>query len=141
MSRLAWLAAFLAVSALFLAPAARGEEETLPPEEELKTIKWQTNEDYDYVGDPNARKGGMIRSFWTSYPPTLRTEGPQSNLITLSMIHGYIYESLLSTHPTTLEFMPNLASHWAISDDKMTFWFKMDPDANIAYLLGLREKP
>ncbi|MHC5078433.1 MAG: ABC transporter substrate-binding protein, partial [Planctomycetota bacterium] len=131
MSKHPWLLAIFAVGILL--PASQlGAEDTLPPEEELKTIKWVTNEDYEPIGDPNAKKGGMIRSWWTSYPPTLRTEGPQSNLITLSQIHSYLYESLLSTHPTTLEFIPNLATHWCISEDKMTFWFKIDPDAKWA---------
>ena len=39
------------------------------------------------------------------------------------------YEALLELHPVTLEFIPNLASHWSVSEDKMTYKFRINPDA------------
>src|SRR5262249_23733489 len=36
---------------------------------------------------------------------------------------------LLMMHPDTLEMQPALASHWWISEDKMTFRFRIDPRA------------
>lgn len=103
-----------------------------PSQAEEEQPRWQTNDDYEPVGDPNAKKGGMLRDWWTSYPPTLRTEGPNSNLTQLSQVHGYLYESLVQLHSTTLEFMPALAKEWAISEDKRTFWFRIDPRARWA---------
>ena len=35
----------------------------------------------------------------------------------------------MKQHPTTLDFIPGLASHWFISEDKMTFKFRINPDA------------
>ena len=35
----------------------------------------------------------------------------------------------MELHPITLEFVPALASHWKISEDKMQFWFRIDPEA------------
>ena len=32
-------------------------------------------------------------------------------------------------HPLTLEFIPQLATHWKISEDKMTFTFRLNPEA------------
>ncbi|MEA3306469.1 MAG: ABC transporter substrate-binding protein, partial [Elusimicrobiota bacterium] len=66
---------------------------------------------------------------WTSNPPTLRTEGPQSNLSTMSEIHGLVYESLVGLHPTTLEYIPGLADYWKISPDKTKFSFHINPKA------------
>ena len=44
-------------------------------------------------------------------------------------MNALCYESLTSTHPVTLERTPALASHWKISDDKMEFYFRINPDA------------
>jgi microcin C transport system substrate-binding protein len=38
-------------------------------------------------------------------------------------------EVLLGLHPTTLEYIPGLATHWQISPDKMTYRFRIDPNA------------
>ncbi len=45
------------------------------------------------------------------------------------MLHGLVYETLLGLHPTTLEYIPALATHWQISPDKLTFRFRIDPNA------------
>jgi len=43
-----------------------------------------------------------------------------------------VYESLLTLHPSTLDWMPMLATHWQISDDRMTYRFRIDPNARWA---------
>ena len=40
-----------------------------------------------------------------------------------------VYETLLSIHPTTLDYIPALATHWQISADKLTYRFRIDPNA------------
>ncbi|MBU2530989.1 MAG: extracellular solute-binding protein [Elusimicrobia bacterium] len=90
---------------------------------------WDSNNDFPLIGSPKAKKGGELRSFWTSYPPTLRTEGPNSNLVTTSEIQGLIYESLVGLHPTTMEYIPGLADYWQISPDKRKFSFHINPKA------------
>ncbi len=94
--------------------------------------EWQGNDDFEPWGAKEAKKGGTIRLHWTSYPTTLRTDGPNSNLMQLSDIHGLMYESLIGTHPTTMEFIPSLAKSWKISKDLRTFWFKIDEQARWA---------
>ena len=47
--------------------------------------------------------------------------GPEWNTQLNYMIVSIAYETLLSVHPTTLEFMPAVATHWQISPDKLTF--------------------
>ncbi len=82
-----------------------------------------------FFGDPRAKKGGLFRHITTRFPATMRTEGQNANYVENSTIAGLCYESLIGTHPLTLEFIPALATHWKISDDKMKFWFRINPDA------------
>jgi len=93
---------------------------------------WQTNTGFELMGDPKALKGGSFTMAMTEFPSTLRTEGKDANTTTNNLIAAMVYERLLSIHPTTLEFVPSLATHWKISDDKMTFWFRINPDARWA---------
>ena len=86
-------------------------------------------EEQIFFGDPRAKKGGLLRHITTRFPATMRTEGQNANYVENSTIAGLCYESLIGTHPVTLEFIPGLATHWKISDDKMTFWFRINPDA------------
>ncbi|MCU0722841.1 MAG: ABC transporter substrate-binding protein, partial [Planctomycetes bacterium] len=120
-----FLATVLAVAALVgaAAPGVYAEEEQ---------PVWQSNDDYEPVGDPAAVEGGTIVDVWLEYPSTLRTEGPNSNTMANSQIHGFIYESLIGLHSATLQYVPGLANKWAISKDKRTFWYKIDPRAKWA---------
>lgn len=93
---------------------------------------WETSRNFPLLGSPDAKKGGVLRSSWSDFPPTLRTEGPNSNLSTLSELHGLIYESLVGLHPETLEYMPGLADYWKISPDRRTFYFHINPKARWA---------
>lgn len=93
---------------------------------------WQTGRDFPLLGSTEAVKGGTLRYYWSEFPPTLRTEGPNSNLSTLSEMHGLIYESLAGPHPQTLEYIPGLADYWKISADKRTFYFHINPKARWA---------
>ena len=90
---------------------------------------WQTNTDYDLIGDPRAVKGGVIRqAMMTDFPATLRYYGPNVSEWNLALSE-LVYESLLYLHPTTLQYIPGLATHWQISDDRMTFRFRLNPNA------------
>lgn len=93
---------------------------------------WETNKNFPIIGSPKAVKGGTLRYFWPSFPPTLRTEGPNSNLSTTGELHGLIYESLVGLHPETMEYMPGLADYWKTSADKRTFYFHINPKARWA---------
>jgi len=86
-------------------------------------------EEQIYFGDPRAKKGGLFRHITSRFPATMRIEGQNANYVENNTISGLCYEGLISTHPLTLEFIPVLASHWKVSDDKMKFWFRINPDA------------
>ena len=90
---------------------------------------WETNTDYALIGDPRAIKGGTIRDYQLSFPGTLRIHGPQSNTALNGMIEGLVYETLLTLHPTTLDYIPVLATHWKISSDRMTYRYRLNPNA------------
>ncbi len=93
---------------------------------------WATNADYDLIGDPRAVKGGTLKqAMMTDFPSTLRYYGPNVTAWN-QMLHGMVYETLLGLHPTTLDWMPALATHWQISDDKRTFRFRLDPNARFS---------
>ena len=93
---------------------------------------WQTNSNFDLMGDPAALKGGSFTMAMLEFPSTLRTEGKDANTTVNSLMSSMVYERLLGIHPTTLEYYPGLATHWKISDDKLTFWFRINPDARWA---------
>ena len=96
----------------------------------FETYVWSEEEDGTYFGDPKAKKGGMFHYIHSLFPRTMRIIGQNSSQVLNSMtISNLCYEGLLAQHPTTLEFIPRLASHWKISDDKMEFKFRIDPDA------------
>jgi microcin C transport system substrate-binding protein len=93
---------------------------------------WETNVDFDLIGDPRAVKGGTFREYQLSFPGTLRIDGPESNTALNYMIAGMVYETLLSIHPTTLDFIPALATHWQISEDRSFYRFRLNPNARWA---------
>lgn len=90
---------------------------------------WDTNTDYDLIGDPRAIKGGVFREYQLDFPTTLRLNGPETNTVLNGMIGSMAYETLVGLHPTTLDYIPVLATHWQISPDKMTYRFRLDPNA------------
>ncbi len=90
---------------------------------------WATNE-VEPIGDPRAIKGGAMLSSIPTWPDNLRMYGTRSNTYLNYLVRDLCYESLLKLDPRTLDFLPSLASHWKISDDKMTFTFRIDPRAH-----------
>ena len=112
--------------------ADAGANPSVPAEQGGKGFtgqEWETNTSYDLIGDPRAVKGGTLRqAMLTDFPSTLRYYGPNIQAWN-AMLHGLVYESLLGLHPTTLEYIPALASHWQISADKKTFRFRINPNA------------
>ena len=115
--------------------ADAGADPSVPAEQGGKGFDgkgWQTNTAFDLIGDPHAYKGGTLHDFFLDFPGTLRIEGPEGNTQFNYTVTVMAYESLLSIHPTTLEYIPSLATHWKISPDKMTFWFRVNPNAKFS---------
>lgn len=100
--------------------------------ETIDGVEWTTNKNFANVGSPRAKKGGELQTIIRTFVPTLRDLGPSSNLVTITDIHGLTHETLLVLHPETSKYTPKVATHWRVSDDKKTFWFKIDPRAKFA---------
>ncbi len=98
-----------------------GFQTYVPKEEEMK-----------YFGDPRAVKGGEFRIVSDQFPATFRPEGQNSTSVYNQDVKAIVYESLLGEHPVTRAFVPALASHWKISEDKMTFSFRINPNARFS---------
>jgi microcin C transport system substrate-binding protein len=90
---------------------------------------WETNTDFDLIGDPRAQRGGVFREYASLAPGTYRMEGPEWNNAINYAIGNMMYEGLLALDPNTLKYMPVLATHWQISPDKLTFRFRINPNA------------
>jgi microcin C transport system substrate-binding protein len=92
---------------------------------------WQTNTSYDLIGDPRAVKGGTFREVMLEFPGTLRVFGPETTIFNYQ-IQTAVYESLLNLHPTTLDYLPGLATHWQISSDRQTYRYRLNPNARFS---------
>ena len=89
-----------------------------------------TQDEIKYFGSDKAVKGGTLHDVATRFPATMRLFGREANYLENYWIEILCYESLLEGHPLTADpVIPKLASHWKISDDKMQFWFRIDPEA------------
>lgn len=89
---------------------------------------WETNLNEPIFADPAAQKGGMLRTYTTAFPLTLRTVGPDSN----NQMRAYLQNnqlSLVGQHPQTDKTIPELATHWAYGSDKKTVYYKLNPAA------------
>ena len=94
---------------------------------------WNTNTNIIPSGDPKAKKGGMITMLGgEEYPTTFRSIGKGSRNQINSLLDAIQYETLLSFDYERLEWSPNLATHWKISPDSMTYWFKINENAKFA---------
>ena len=90
---------------------------------------WQTATEILALGNITAPKGGTATLTINDWPATLRVAGAGWNSEFNSIVSSVCYESLVNVHPVTLELMPGLASHWQITDDKMTYRFRINPRA------------
>lgn len=89
-------------------------------------LVWQTNIESPEWSSAKAVTGGMMRYSIPSFPPTLRTVGPDSN----NAFRNYLLDNqipLVGIHPNTDEIIPLLASHWAYDKDGRTVHYKINP--------------
>lgn len=79
------------------------------------------------LASPDAEIGGEISIFAGQYPKSMNYY-LDPNVLSAE-IFGTMYETLLSMNPVTLEYEPGLAEKWTISEDKKTFTFYMNKNA------------
>ena len=105
--------------------------ENLPTYESVplpEDLEWVTNQEDPIWSSPEAKRGGTFNTFIISFPLTLRTVGPDSN-DAFSAYKRAKDLPLVSVHPNTLDFIPELATHWAFDPDGKTVYYRLDPDA------------
>ena len=90
---------------------------------------WETLMEFPAIGSAEAIKGGTITMYIPEWPVTLRLEGENWNTSFNYRANDLCMESLVQSHPTTLETITALATHWWISEDKMTYRFRINPKA------------
>ena len=90
---------------------------------------WTTAEEYS-MGDERAIKGGAVTTSIREFPGNLRMCGTGHNTTLNYLLQELCYQTLLTLDSNTEEFVPQLASHWKISEDKMTFTFRINPLAH-----------
>lgn len=93
---------------------------------------WLSNFTFPAQGSPEAIKGGRINMYIPDWPATLRLVGKDYNTSFNYRAVDLCTEGLLEVHPNTLDFIPMLATHWKISEDKMTFTFRINPEARFS---------
>lgn len=93
---------------------------------------WLTNNDLPIYGDAAAKKGGSLTYAFQEFPTALRPIGKDSRFQVVSVISGLVYETLLGLDAKTLKMTPALATHWKMSDDKLTYTFRLDPRARFS---------
>ncbi len=99
------------------------------PDEVPDDLVWKNGMEQPEIGDPNAKKGGVFRRYVPSFPPTIRPFGDNSNNSFRGDLYDYIELPLVTLHPETMELSPGLAKEWAVSKDKRTVYFRLDPEA------------
>jgi microcin C transport system substrate-binding protein len=91
-------------------------------------IEWLTNSSSSEWSSTDAQKGGLLRLNIASFPPTLRTVGPDSN----NSFRRFLTNNqmpLVEMHPNSGEVIPMLASHWAYDHDGKTVYYKIKKNA------------
>ena len=100
------------------------------PSEIPADLVWENGLDQPEMGDPRAQKGGVLRRHILDFPPTIRPFGPNSNNSFRSDLYDLIDMRLITFHMETMKLIPGLAKEWAVSKDKRTIYFRIDPDAH-----------
>ena len=76
---------------------------------------------------PTAKKGGVLHIPIGSDPKVMNPL--LSDDTASSVVEGYLWLSLFSHDPETLEFIPNLAKHFHVSADKKSIHFRFYENA------------
>lgn len=84
---------------------------------------------FPLLGDPRAKKGGKMVLDSNSYPTHMNFYGPERDYTLAQMYCELMLNTLVSVHPSSLEYVPELASSWEVSEDQKTITFHLDPDA------------
>jgi len=91
-------------------------------------LEWVTNEEDPVFSSTEAKRGGTYNTYMLSFPLTLRMIGPDSNGAFASILRPNNMMAPLAQHPDSLNFIPQLATHWAFHPDGKTVTYRLNPD-------------
>ena len=94
-------------------------------EESFPAADWQDRP--NPLASPDAVVGGAFTVYVGPYPKSFNYYLDLN--VFSSELFGAMYETLLSQDPVTLALEPGVAESWTISDDKMTYTFKINAKA------------
>ena len=91
---------------------------------------WETNLEFMALGQQGGvPQGGSMTFYMPDWPSTLRMAGQGWNTSLNYTVASLAYEPMLRVHEVTMEYIPVLATHWQISEDKSTYRFRINPAA------------
>ena len=79
------------------------------------------------IASEDAEVGGKVVIFGNQYPKSFNYYTDQNSFS--GTLFAMMYDTLLNTHPTTLERMPGIVNKWSISADKKVFMLTIDSNA------------
>ena len=91
-------------------------------------LKWETNQKDPIYSSSEAQPGSTMILFIPTFPLTIRTIGPDSNIYFRAYFSDNNW-SLITLHPNTRNIIPLLAESWAFGKDKHSMFFKIHPKA------------
>lgn len=106
--------------------------EEIAEEQGWKTGSIPEDQFAKYYASPDAKKGGMFTSAIQDYPAVLRPYGKDASTTTIQLIESLVYDQLIEQDPITLEMLPRLATHWKVSEDGQTYFFRLNPNAQFS---------
>lgn len=99
------------------------------PEDIPADLVWEDGSEHEEIGDARAKKGGTFRQFMSTFPPTIRPFGDNSNNGFRGTLYDDIDMPLVGLHPKSMEMIPGLAKRWAVSPGGRTIYFEIDEEA------------
>ncbi len=93
---------------------------------------WTTNTEYKSILDTTLKEGGTVKWAIFEFPATLRIIGKDSNSQFVRLVENLVFETLMGISSIEMEFIPGVATHWKISDDYRTYWFRINPEARFS---------
>jgi microcin C transport system substrate-binding protein len=99
----------------------------LPPD-----LEWKSGEAVPELGDPRATKGGTFTYYHPTFPPTFRHVGPDGNNTFRGEHWDNVTISLVERNLDEDAWIPGTAEAWAVTADRRTVFFRLDPTATFS---------
>ncbi|MBD3420704.1 MAG: ABC transporter substrate-binding protein [Chitinivibrionales bacterium] len=103
------------------------EKEKAASRQAAQDVVMESGGEFDPIADPNAKPGGTYTTWGSSFPKSLNMWLDYNSFS--KQITELLFEPLATLHSTENNPVGILAESWEISDDKMTYTFKINDQA------------